>query len=158
MGLDQYLKASKYLSGGWSHSNEAEKKQFRSVFRAAKIPTSALSPDSGGVEVVWTAFYWRKANAIHAWFVRECQKGVDECQQTHVSREKLAELLSLCVQVAANWELAATLLPPQSGFFFGSTDIDEWYKSDIQRTIKGLNKLLNDKTFKDCEFYYQSSW
>lgn len=38
--------------------------------------------------------YWRKANAIHAWFVRECGKGVDECQEIYVPREKLEELLN----------------------------------------------------------------
>lgn len=36
--------------------------------------------------------YWRKANAIHGWFVRNCAEGVDECQPIAVSREQLEAL------------------------------------------------------------------
>lgn len=31
--------------------------------------------------------YWRKANAIHAWFVKNVQGGVDNCQSHEVSKE-----------------------------------------------------------------------
>ena len=37
--------------------------------------------------------YWRKANAIHAWFVENCQDGRDECQTAYVSRDQLEDLL-----------------------------------------------------------------
>lgn len=42
--------------------------------------------------------YWRKANAIHGWFVRELANGVDECQPIHVSRENLITLRQLCLE------------------------------------------------------------
>ena len=41
--------------------------------------------------------YWRKANAIHGWFVRECADGVDECQEIVVPKMKLMELQALCL-------------------------------------------------------------
>jgi len=41
--------------------------------------------------------YWRKANAVHGWFVRECANGVDECQEIPVSKIKLMELQALCL-------------------------------------------------------------
>ena len=40
--------------------------------------------------------YWRKANAIHNWFVVNCQKGVDECQRTYIERSQLVELKDAC--------------------------------------------------------------
>jgi hypothetical protein len=40
--------------------------------------------------------YWRKANAIHKWFVANVQDGVDECQEAYVEREQLQELLEIC--------------------------------------------------------------
>ena len=100
--------------------------------------------------------YWRKANAIHAWFVRECQGGRDECQTTWVPREKLEALLALCKESFENKD--ASKLPPQSGFFFGSTDIDEWYWSDIEHTIKTLESILNDRTLDKFDFEYHASW
>jgi hypothetical protein len=41
--------------------------------------------------------YWRKANAVHGWFVRECANGVDECQEIPVSKIKLLELQAHCL-------------------------------------------------------------
>ena len=34
------------------------------------------------------------------------------------------------------------LLPPTSGFFFGSTEIDEYYKQDVEDSIKIFEDLL----------------
>ena len=41
--------------------------------------------------------YWRKANAIHGWFVRECGNNVDECQEIVVPKIKLLELQAQCL-------------------------------------------------------------
>lgn len=51
----------------------------------------------------------------------------------------------------------AELLPTQAGFFFGSTDYDEYYMDDIDYTIEGLTKLL-DENDDNVEFEYHSSW
>lgn len=101
------------------------------------------------------AGYWRKANAIHKWFVDEIQDGVDECQKSYVSPEKLDELKNLCKQVLADPSLAETLLPTQSGFFFGSTDYNEWYFRDLEQTVEIIEKLPDPGKF---DFYYQASW
>jgi hypothetical protein len=53
-------------------------------------------------------------------------------------------------------ELAAELLPTTSGFFFGSTDYDEWYYTDIQRTVDICNFCLSLPL--EWSFEYQSSW
>jgi hypothetical protein len=48
------------------------------------------------------------------------------------------------------------LLPTQSGFFFGSTEFDEWYWQDVKSTIEIIDKCLKmDDTWS---FKYQSSW
>lgn len=56
-----------------------------------------------------------------------------------------------------NTKVAIQLLPPQSGFFFGSTDIDEWYLKDIEETIETLSKVLSTKE-KGERFYYHAWW
>ena len=108
----------------------------------------------GTVQVLPT----RKANAIHAWFVENCQEGRDECQETWVGREQLQALVEVCKQVLSDKKKAAELLPSASGFFFGSTEYDEWYYQDVEYTVTRLEKVLADPALQKCDFYYQSSW
>jgi hypothetical protein len=48
------------------------------------------------------------------------------------------------------------MLPTASGFFFGSTEYDEYYFEELERTERELNELLRDKTWDYLE--YQASW
>lgn len=102
--------------------------------------------------------YWRKANAIHRWFVENIQDGVDDCGKYEVEKEKLEELLAYCKEVLEDHSKAEELLPTQCGFFFGSTEYDEWYFEDIKDTIKILEKVLEETDFDRQMITYQSSW
>ena len=51
---------------------------------------------------------------------------------------------------------ASKLLPSTSGFFFGSTDYDEWYFGNVQYTITLIENLLKVNDVMDV--YYQASW
>jgi len=155
MGLDQYLYARKYTSD--TDFFGAERKALHGKLReaigeAAKYQGGNLKSISIEMEVA----YWRKVNAVHQWFVDNCQDGVDDCRQSRVEREQLQNLLDGCREVLANRKGAHTILPTMSGFFFGSTDYDEYYFSDIEDTVNQLEGVLKlDDTW---EFYYQSSW
>ena len=100
--------------------------------------------------------YWRKANAIHGWFVENVQNGVDDCGEYVVSLDQLKALKGLCEAVLLNKDKAGVLLPSRQGFFFGAYGYDEWYFADIADTIKILDKALEQS--EDVEFIYQSSW
>jgi len=102
--------------------------------------------------------YWRKANAIHAWFVKNVQYGVDECQKVEVSVAKLKKLRTLVNKVLKNNKLASELLPTQSGFFFGSTEIDKWYMEELESTKEILDRAIAMNKEKLVKFYYESSW
>jgi hypothetical protein len=155
MGLDMYLKASKYV-GGWSFSSEEEKNQYAKVLEAADIPLASVSSGTPLVTVEINVAYWRKANAIHSWFVLNAQDGKDDCQTSYVSREQLTELVNLCKTVLETKD--ATGLPPQAGFFFCSTEIDEGYWHDVKHTIKQIESALNNEKLKHFSFYYRASW
>lgn len=43
--------------------------------------------------------YWRKANAIHRWFVDNVQGGEDDCDIYEVSKEQIEELLDICERI-----------------------------------------------------------
>ena len=115
-----------------------------------------VATDIYGVHVEVTCAYWRKSNQIHAWFVDNVQGGEDNCGEYYVSHEKLKELRETCRQ--ALFAKDPSLLQPRGGFFFGNTDIDEWYWRDIKETIKKLDRIFKLSDFDKLSFYYTSSW
>lgn len=113
----------------------------------------------GSVRIAEEVAYWRKANAIHRWFVDNVQDGVDDCcVHRELTRSDLETLRDIAHKVLINPEFADELLPTQSGFFFGDTQYDEWYFEDIQNTITQINKILESTDFNTEALYYVSSW
>ena len=101
---------------------------------------------------------WRKANAIHKWFVDNVQDGVDDCGEYKVTKEQLIQLHNTCNEVLNDGNLAEQLLPTQSGFFFGDTEYDTWYFNDIENTKRTIDEILEYKSYCLDELYYSSSW
>ena len=54
--------------------------------------------------------------------------------------------------------VAEKLLPTQSGFFFGSTQYDEWYLETIQDTINQIDQILDTTDFDTECILYHASW
>lgn len=148
MGLDMYLTAKR---GFYSNLYPGDGDLAQAVREALKVEGFEV----GGVEI--RAGYWRKANAIHKWFVDNVQDGKDDCQESRVSREQLRDLRAACSkELEATQDEQGKILPTQSGFFFGSTDYDDDYREDLANTIKIIDEALNlDLRW---EFFYQSSW
>jgi len=116
--------------------------------------------DFGGISVSYPVGYWRKANAIHGWFVNELAGGVDECQDIYVPREKLVELRDLCKSAISQPAMAGEILPPVQGFFFGGYEIDEYYIQDLSDTVKMIDHILSiiPEDNWEWEFVYRASW
>lgn len=153
MGLDMYLHAVHYVQN-WDHYPDEQKWEI-TVTRGGK-PVDEI--DTSKIKYIQEeVVYWRKANAIHRWFVDNCQGGVDDCREAYVSREQLEELLDTVKRVLdGNHQIGEDLLAPQEGFFFGSTEKDEWYWDDLRRTYTELKAEL-DKN-RDVFYEYHSSW
>jgi hypothetical protein len=165
MGLDMYLHAKKYVSQNTDIDPDGN--TYEDILAVMGItPMDLGSPDWGSLSVSVQVMYWRKANAIHDWFVKNVQDGEDDCRSYEVGREQLAELRTACERVLADHDLATELLPPADGFFFGGTELDEWYFGSIEDTKKALDKLLDPKspfsgnpdTLRGWWFEYRSSW
>ena len=104
------------------------------------------------------AGYWRKANAIHQWFVDNVQEGIDDCRNSSVSRDQLQTLLDICKQIIAAPGRAEELLPTTNGFFFGGTEYDEWYFTNLQKTVDQIEAVLEKFSEQAWTISYQSSW
>lgn len=55
-------------------------------------------------------------------------------------------------------ETIMELLPPTEGFFFGSSEIDSWYKQQLEETIKVLQEEIEFNEDKYPEYQYYASW
>ena len=153
MGLDMYLYKKTYVKK-WKHIPKEEQYSV-SVKRGGKKCNIRPARITYITEEV---MYWRKFNALHAWFIRECADGNDDCREVDVSREKMNELYTILNEIKNNHSKADELLPTQSGFFFGSTIYDKWYYSDILETIKVLQYELDENGLFVDDYIYHASW
>lgn len=175
-----YLSKKTYVKK-WSHQKPEE------VFDVTVTRgDSSYSIDSSRVSYVTEELmYWRKANQIHGWFCSNCTEIQDEVLYS-VTLTNLEVLLETCKsvlqvietspkkikQVVGGWkdgeqymidveeynnELIEKILPPTQGFFYGSSNIDEYYKEAIVFTIEFLEKELPNCN-EDHEFEYHASW
>ena len=160
-----YLSARKHINKiDWSKLDrdsdtkysQATIPQWNDVVNAAGVDTLVDVESIYGVDVMVNVGYWRKCNQIHKWFVDNVQNGEDDCGEYYVPHAKLKELVYTCTVALTNKD--PNLLPPQAGFFFGGTDIDQWYWQDLMYTIQQLQPLIDRPDFDSLSFYYQSSW
>lgn len=154
MGLDMYLNSKRYMSKYFDAADEQRIEKVNELFGVEGDEAN----DYGAVEVTFRVGYWRKANAIHQWFVVNVQEGEDDCREYWVDREQLQTLIDVCKTILADPTKGSELLPTRDGFFFGGTDYDEWYMKDLEYTVERLEKVLADPAFAKSDFYYQSSW
>jgi len=156
MGLDQYLYKKTYVKN-WDHMKPEE--QHEVIVKRGGEVLHDIKPERIA-NVTEDVCKWRKFNALHKWFVENCQDGEDDCREYYVSREQLTELLEILNKVKefktdpTNKELE-NLLPTTSGFFFGGTAYDEYYFDEVERTIEILSELLKEE---GGDYYYDSSW
>lgn len=150
MGLDMYLSRKMYVKH-WDHKSPEDQYEVI-VKKGGKVVDTIDTKQITNIEE--EVGYWRKANAIHQWFVENVQNGEDNCGEYYVTTDQLYILLNICKEIKKDNSLADKLLPTQNGFFFGGTEYDEWYLQTIDNTIEILEPLV--ETSED--YYYQSSW
>ena len=140
MGLDMYLTALLDVSMSTQHDL---KTFFPEVDRIESVST--------------TIGYWRKANAIHSWFVKNVQDGEDDCRLYNVYKDDIKSLLDLINNVIEKKQKPEEALPCSIGFFFGETEYNQDYFEDLNYTKRILEHALklNESGWR---FKYQSSW
>ena len=183
MGLDMYLEGSfstrayiqptdqQYADMREGKEVTVEKSQaLIDALTAIGFEDAPIEHQYNHMTYVFPIITWRKANAIHKFFVDEVQDGNDNCERHYVSRETLQELLDrittiLDIKTPVAREMKAEELLPTDieGCFFGSKEYDDWYYKDLEDTKKTLEKVFeyeeNAESGKCFDsFYYQSSW
>lgn len=164
MGLDMHFSSKRYISEYTDSDKELNTK--------VKDIAATFVTEWSVREISYRVGYWRKANAIHNWFVKNVQDGEDDCKQYYVGTKSILDLYATVVEcLEGGIEVAVNKFPPTAGFFFGSTEIDEYYWQDLEDTKRMLQpivdafneaKELGDKYYThpiyEYTFHYQSSW
>ena len=104
--------------------------------------------------------YFRKVNFLVKFFE---ERGFDVENQTPlvINKDDAKELLSACEEVLKDNSKASEILPTMSGFFFGSTDYNDYYYKDVEEVRNYVkNKLLPefDTLDEDEEIYFETSY
>lgn len=162
MGLDMYMWKRKYGDiYDWKKDYENGKSKKIKITIENEFPDGEIKKQEYVVdkpeidaEILLPVAYWRKANEIHRWILKNTV-GLDEdkCQKIYISGKKLKTLVETCKEILADHSKAETLLPTQEGFFFGGTEYDEWYFGDLENTIRQLKDVD-----ESAEYIYQASW
>ena len=197
MGLDMYFYGTKNFS---VFPRDAVRQPLEKTFEfTSLINNHGMENAPIDYDTAWSSYdikfplmYWRKSNQIHKWFVDNVQGGKDNCEEYSVSLDQLKDLSKtiepiVCYPSVAK-EVIQEKMPTQSGFFFGSTEYDDYYFEDLRSTKEKIdqiisyqdltldaqnkrwhNKDMNKEDFekhfpnltKDVpfdDFYYYSSW
>lgn len=78
--------------------------------------------------------YFRKVNFLVNYFFGEDYTDGDNFRPLTIYKEQCEDLIERCKTVLEkrDEETSLELLPPICGFFFGSTDIDDYYYRDVE--------------------------
>ena len=103
--------------------------------------------------------YFRKVNFLVKFFE---ERGFDVQNQIPlvINKDDAKQLLSACEEVLKDNSKASEILPTMSGFFFGSTDYDDYYYKDVEEVRNYVkDKLLPEfDTLNEDEEIYFETW
>lgn len=135
---------------------------------------AVLNEDAMRPSVKHEVCYWRKFNALHKYFNDHFnEQDNDNCVNMYMEIDDIKELLKLVKKIRSEIKVdgeqitnpeVCEELPTEDGFFFGSTDYDKCYVSDLNLTIKQLSKVIDehDKLIKagvdkyNIDYYYRA--
>ena len=145
MGLDMYLRKypKVFRDGKKINIAELDPDELAENNKELYEFLKPYEKDAGSDYFKYTSYgvevgYWRKANAIHNWFVEKVQNGVDECQVSLVVREQLKALLVVCREVRKSCELVSGMVC--NGHRYSQNGIE---------TIYGDGKIVENSTVAD---------
>jgi hypothetical protein len=155
MGLDMYFstrhatskrvdrKTGEEVTLDWGLPNASD------VYEGSKTITTMIDTECG---------YFRKFNALHVYLVNHFGDDEDNCQPIYIAKSGVEQILANLKEIQEDHAKAQSIMPTQSGFFFGSTDYDEWYFAYIDEAITMFTDVLAVLEDEDDCLVYQASW
>jgi len=133
MGLDMFLSKKTYVKN-WEHTPANERHEVTITRGGNPVDSRVIDPERV-TYIVEDVGYWRKANAIHKWFVDHVQDGHDDCRAYYVSRDRLQELLDTVNRVLES-----------SALVDGQVTNSYGHKTGHMEAIVAIGKAIKDPT------------
>jgi len=182
MGLDMYFYKKTYVKN-WSHFKPEYQTQV--VTMTGGEVREDIKPERVSY-IIEEIGYWRKFNALHGFIVSNFAEQ-DDCKPIYLDISNLEEIRKVLGEVLAILEKSKkipkvenvssdrvieeiiydckneieAIFPPTEGFFFGSQEINNWFKDNVEYSIDVIENAL--KEYEEhpkvsMDFYYQASW
>ena len=97
--------------------------------------------------------YYRKVNFLYAYFADRLEK--EQCIVTLDDCKKIIKYAETILETR-DTNIAEKLLPTQSGFFFGSTEYDDYYFEDVRDVLEKFSEYIDDWTDDTIGWVYFS--
>lgn len=159
MGLDMYIYKVKKTNHTKDELLEIDQDILSTDSKAEEfLPLDQPYPENFAdfYSIFTKVAYWRKFNALHNWFVTNVQVGIDDCGYYELDKDILIDLLETLLNTKS--ENNPSEMMPVSGFFFGSTDVDEYYWERIEKAIDEISNLIENTKWDKERLFYTSSW
>ncbi len=158
MGLDMYLNRTNRTNHTIEELEAIDHETITPESPEATpfLPLREYEYSDGFYSIFHEVAYWRKFNALHNWFVQRVQGGIDECQLSEIDVDTLIELID-DLRAVSKGEVVEDL-EPVGGFFFGSTEKDDYYYQRINNALNTFEEILRVFDFKKCRLFYRASW
>lgn len=162
MGLDMYFYARKTGFAAFDRRDKESGAEDRTDYPKDISPLGDYierwNYRSKITQEEWQIGYFRKFNALHACIVGRFGDESRGWEDVKLAKENVEEILEDMKKVAENHDLAEDLLPTQEGFFFGCTDYDKWYFSNVEDGIEFFELVLKTLDFTKYDFVYRASY
>lgn len=106
--------------------------------------------------------YFRKVNFLLPYFGYE-----ENCTHIEITKQQVEDIVGDCKKLLVIQltetnekfvEKAQEIMPTERGFFFGSTEYDEWYVHDLKEVLEKFSKLLETFDFENDTLLMHCSW
>lgn len=141
MGLDMYL---------YTYPEEQEE-NYKKIFELSNEESNKLWDET------YEIGYWRKCNFLHKFLCTNGQLIENEILYI-IPRATLYDFLEKAVKVVKkhSTKFSQNTLPTCAGFFYGSTEYDDYYYEWVLEEISKVAEIL--KNYDDEKFLYYASW
>lgn len=148
-----------YLDGGWGGTSFEPDKKIKMLVRKSKGYGFEDGGEKPAKELKVGDLFSSSMTDTGANVVREINVMDDGRITIHYGCEYVGKKM-------ANSTLARDLLPTQAGFFFGSTEYDEYYIDDLKEYVRQADEIVEDYEREiangvneyDIDYYYLASW